>query len=251
MHMLVRCSHELSRRLKMPSLGFSDVCFYAFETGPPGLRRYSHTSRTIINIFLCITQMGFCCVYFVFVAVNLQEVVAHYYVKIDIHFYLVLILVPMIFINLVKNLKYLTPISLLASILTVIGLTITFLFMLKDLPKTDTVDSFASWATLPLYFGTAIYAFEGIGVVLPLENNMKTPQDFGGLTGVLNTGMVIVACLYTSVGFFGYLKYGDKVQGSITLNLPPDSMYVFCIIWEVFYGLIWLVIVSVWRNPFD
>jgi len=59
---------------------------------------------------------------------------------------------------------------------------------------------------------------------LPLENNMKYPQDFGGWNGVLNTGMVIVAALYTSVGFFGYLKYGENVQGSITLNLPQDDM---------------------------
>lgn len=58
--------------------------------------------------------------------------------------------------------------------------------------------------------------------VLPLENNMKTPEDFGGWTGVLNTGMVIVAALYTAIGFFGYLKYGDHVLGSITLNLPND-----------------------------
>lgn len=56
--------------------------------------------------------------------------------------------------------------------------------------------------------------------VLPLENNMKTPEDFGGWNGVLNTGMVIVAVLYTSIGFFGYLKYGGNVLGSITLNLP-------------------------------
>lgn len=96
--------------------------------------------------------------------------------------------------------------------------------MLRNLPRTDTVKGFSSWEQLPLYFGTAIYAFEGIGVVLPLENNMRTPGDFGGLTGVLNTGMVIVACLYTAVGFFGYLKYGENVAASITLNLSANDV---------------------------
>nr|XP_023020460.1 proton-coupled amino acid transporter 4-like [Leptinotarsa decemlineata] len=66
--------------------------------------------------------------------------------------------------------------------------------------------------------------FSGLAKVLPLENNMKTPQDFGGWNGVLNTGMVIVGALYTSVGFFGYLKYGDKaVLGSVTLLLPVNE----------------------------
>lgn len=133
-------------------------------------------------------------------------------------------LFPMVILNLVKNLKYLTPVSFVASILTLIGLVITFTYILHDLPRSDTVDGFASWGSLPLYFGTAIYAFEGIGVVLPLENNMKSPEDFVGCTGVLNTGMVIVACLYTAVGFFGYLKYGKDVKGSITLNLPSEDM---------------------------
>lgn len=96
--------------------------------------------------------------------------------------------------------------------------------MLQNLPNTNTVKAYAKWEQLPLYFGTAIYAFEGIGVVLPLENNMKTPEDFGGLTGVLNTGMVIVASLYTAVGFFGYLKYGENVAATITLNLDPSAV---------------------------
>lgn len=224
MHILVKCSHELCKRMQLPSLSFSEVCFGAFETGPPGLRSHSHQARQIINIFLCITQLGFCCVYFVFVAVNLKEVVAHYYMDLDVRVYLLVTLVPMIVLNLLKNLKYLTPVSLFASVLTVTGLALTFHFLLQDLPRSDTVNGYATWAQLPLYFGTAIYAFEGIGVVLPLENNMKTPQDFGGTTGVLNTGMVIVACLYTAVGFFGYLKYGDSVKGSITLNLPSEDM---------------------------
>lgn len=47
---------------------------------------------------------------------------------------------------------------------------------------------------------------------------MERPQDFAGLFGVMNTGMSLVVILYTAVGFFGYLKYGEAIQGSITLN---------------------------------
>nr|CAD7446765.1 unnamed protein product [Timema bartmani] len=241
MHMLVKCCHELCRRTQRPALDFSEVVEAAFATGPSRLRNYSHFSKIIVNVFLCITQLGFCCVYFVFVAANLSEkhfdslsnpqVVKHFLnVNLSVHTYLMMMLVPMIMLNWVKNLKYLTPVSLFAAILTVVGLGITFFYMLQGLPKTSTVHAFASWKQLPLYFGTAIYAFEGIGVILPLENNMKNPQDFGGCTGVLNTGMVIVAALYTAVGFFGYLKYGDAVKvGSITLNLPPGDILAQCV----------------------
>merc|ERR1711902_414841 len=34
--------------------------------------------------------------------------------------------------------------------------------------------------------------------------------------------MVMVSYLYIAVGFFGYLKYGENVTGSITLNLPVE-----------------------------
>ena len=62
--------------------------------------------------------------------------------------------------------------------------------------------------------------------VLPIANKMKTPEDFGGWTGVINLGMTIATCLYAAVGFFGYLKYGDDIQGSITLNLTGDYWFV-------------------------
>lgn len=63
--------------------------------------------------------------------------------------------------------------------------------------------------------------------ILPLENKMKTPQDFGGCFGVLNISMFIVGLLYIAVGFFGYLKYGDAAVGSVTLNLPQGEWSVF------------------------
>lgn len=58
--------------------------------------------------------------------------------------------------------------------------------------------------------------------VMPIENSMRTPKDYHGLTGVLNTSMCLVACLYCAVAFYGYLKFGDACLGSITLNLDND-----------------------------
>uniref|UniRef100_A0AAR5PGX3 Amino acid transporter transmembrane domain-containing protein n=1 Tax=Dendroctonus ponderosae TaxID=77166 RepID=A0AAR5PGX3_DENPD len=225
MHMLVECSRELCRRTQTPSLSFAEVVEAACRTGPEFLQRKAKVAKFILNIFLFITQMGFCCVYYVFVAVNLQEVVKHYFVDLPVYWYFVFLMVPLVLLNWVKSLKYLTPASLFASIVMSTGLIITFFYMLQGLSPVSTINAFSSWGQLPLYFGTAVYAFEGIGVVLPLESNMRNPQDFGGWNGVLNRGMIVVAVLYTAVGFFGYLKYGDKaVLGSVTLLLPADEI---------------------------
>ena len=59
--------------------------------------------------------------------------------------------------------------------------------------------------------------------MLPLENRchyhplilqarMRTPRSLPGFSGVLNTGMVTVACLYIAMGFYGFLKFGPSVK---------------------------------------
>lgn len=65
---------------------------------------------------------------------------------------------------------------------------------------------------------------EGIGVVLPVENTMEKPEHFLGCPGVLNITMTVVVLLYTIMGFLGYVKYGEKSEGSITLNLPTAEV---------------------------
>ena len=86
-------------------------------------------------------------------------------------------LLPMLLLVSIRNLKYLSPVSMLANILQFVGLGIIFYYLLQDIPPVSQRKVFASVGQLPLYFGTAIYAFEGIGIVLPLENSMKTPGD--------------------------------------------------------------------------
>lgn len=58
--------------------------------------------------------------------------------------------------------------------------------------------------------------------VISVENNMKTPKSFGM---VMSVAMTIICVLYAVFGFFGYMKY-DKAEGSVTLNVNKEDMYV-------------------------
>ena len=77
-------------------------------------------------------------------------------------FLVFVLLVPFVF---VRKLTHLAPFSMFANVLTVLGLIITVQYCFHDLPATSDYPAFTSWGQLPLYFGIAIYAFEGIGVV--------------------------------------------------------------------------------------
>lgn len=224
-HILVKCSHKLCKRTQVPSLGFAEVAETAFLAGPESLHKYSRLAKFMINAFLVIDLLGCCCVYIVFVSTNLREFLGPYLdgPNFDLRLYMLALLPLLIPCNLIRNLKYLAPFSMIANILMGAGISITFYYILTDIPPIDSVAPIAEPQHWPMFFGTVIFALEGIGVVLPLENNMKTPNHFIGCPGVLNFGMFIVVLLYSATGFFGYLKYGDLTQGSITINLPQDT----------------------------
>lgn len=157
--------------------------------------------------------------------------------------------IPLIFLNWIRNLKLLVPVSMVANVLQMSSIVVVFYYIFRDrLPPINSVPAFGSWGGLPLFFGTAIFSLETITLVLPLQKDMRRPWDFKGWTGILNTGMSIVTCIYIAMGFFGiiglnywsfeywawnvilvsagYLRYGEDIQGSITLNLPEDEAWV-------------------------
>lgn len=224
MHILVNCSHILCKRSTSLSLDYADVIEICLKTGPPRLRKFAHAARFIVNGFLIFTQFGFCCVYIVFVSTNVQKVVTHFHDEgPNIQIYELIVTALLIPYVCIRNLQTLAPFSAFANILTVTGLIITFQYIVQGLPSVSDRPSFSNIEELPLFFGTAVFAVEGISLVLPLENKMKHPQDFGGWFGVLNLGMITTVCLYASIGFYGYLKFGDDIKDSITLSLPDDS----------------------------
>ncbi|XP_066256484.1 proton-coupled amino acid transporter 1-like [Euwallacea similis] len=221
-HLLLKAARNLNEYKKLEvSPDFARTVELCFENGPSRIQGLAKTMKRLVNLFLCITQLGFCCVYFVFISENVKQVLDYYGYVLDVHLHMAIILLPILLTALIRNLKYLAPFSTLANILMCVGIIIVLYYASQDVPSISTRRYIADWQQLPLFFGTAIYAFEGIGLVLPLQNEMRSPRKFTKPAGVLNLGMVLVTIMYLVVGCLSYLKYGDDIKGSVTLNLPP------------------------------
>jgi len=222
-HILINAEYELCKRRKQPSMTYPETAAAAVSEGPKSVRWMAPYTPVICNTFLLCYQIGSCCIYVVFVSSNIKDVLDQYIQPLDVRVYMAILLLPLILINWVRNLKYLAPLSTIANAVTVVGFAIIFYYMFDDLPNIHERDAVGSPKGMPLYFGTVLFAMEAIGVVMPLENEMKKPKNFGSTFGVLNMAMLPITLLYTFVGFFGYLKFGNNVHGSITLDLPPKD----------------------------
>uniref|UniRef100_A0A671PI77 Proton-coupled amino acid transporter 4-like n=1 Tax=Sinocyclocheilus anshuiensis TaxID=1608454 RepID=A0A671PI77_9TELE len=242
MHILVNCSHQLSERLKRSPLGYSDTVAVAMEmSSSQCLRKGAHFGRHLVNFFLVLTQLGFCSVYFVFLAENIKQVMEGAHLNssvetvlihsnsleegavatgLDLRLYMVFLLPFIIVLTFIRDLRNMAALSAIANLCMAISLILIFTYILNDVSDPRRLPYASTWRKFPFFFGTAIFAFEGIGVVLPLENQMREPKRF---PQALNIGMGFIIILYVTLATLGYLRFRDDIRGSITLNLPHDS----------------------------
>ncbi|KAG7209493.1 hypothetical protein KM043_015578 [Ampulex compressa] len=237
MRLLVTAEYELCKRKKMPSLTYPATAEAALNEGPVCLRRLAKPSVHVINVFLLIYQLGSCCVYVVFIATNIRAALSTVVQPIDVQLYMVAILLPLIFVNCIRNLKYLAPCSTVANGITFVSFGIILYYIFREPLTLEDREPIGDVANFPLYFGTVLFALEAIGVIMPLENEMKKPKHFIKPFGVLNIGMATIVVLYTGMGLFGYLRYGKAIEGSITFNLEKGEVLA-----KVVQGLLALAI---------
>ncbi|XP_043841318.1 proton-coupled amino acid transporter 1-like [Dromiciops gliroides] len=238
MGILVRCAHHLCHRLQKPFLDYGEAVMYGLKASPsPWLQNHAIWGRHLVGFFLILTQLGFCCVYVVFLADNIKQVIeaanattTNCYSNetvtlthtMDSRFYMLSLLPFLVLLVFVRNLRILSIFSMLANICMFISLVMIYQYTVQDIPDPKNLPLFAEWKTFPLFFGTAIFAYESIGVVLPLENKMKNNKHF---PAILYGGMTMITILYISLASLGYLKFGAAIQASLTLNLPNCWLY--------------------------
>ncbi|XP_020552964.1 amino acid transporter ANTL1-like isoform X2 [Sesamum indicum] len=78
------------------------------------------------------------------------------------------------------------------------------------------VEAFGTLSTFFYGLGVAVYSFEGVGMALPLESEMKDRSKFGKILGLT---MIFIAAMYGGFGALGYFAFGDNTKDIITANM--------------------------------
>ncbi|CAO3639535.1 unnamed protein product [Cunninghamella blakesleeana] len=198
---------------------------------------YGSKMRKAVLIAITLSQIGFVCAYMVFVAENLQSLVLTFSkCRLLIPMHLLILAQSFAFIPLamIRKIQRLSVFALIADVFIVIGLTYLFYFDVKQLSTVGVANTVSLWNSthFPLFIGTAAFTYEGIGLVIPITESMKEPQQF---PIVLRRALFIITLLFVSMGALSYMTFGDQVQTIILLNLPSNDPMVSSI--QTLYSL--------------
>uniref|UniRef100_A0A914UXV5 Amino acid transporter transmembrane domain-containing protein n=1 Tax=Plectus sambesii TaxID=2011161 RepID=A0A914UXV5_9BILA len=227
MNMLVHSAHYLCDKSGKLELDYGHLAKKAVDYGIYRWRPHSRKALYLVNVCIAMLQIGVGSVLYVFMASHIKEVLEHYdhVVSMNLTTYMLIILIPLVLINSVRTLRVLAVFSTVGNILMVIAFVIIFQALIRPGNFQPNLPSITHFSEIAVACGSILYAFEGQAMILPMENKMRHPEDMIRPYGVLWAGMSLVTITYVATGFFGFMVYGEDVQGSITLNLPDIWVY--------------------------
>ena len=220
-------------------VGVALYCFWCFVTlvaigsvvkgeyGDIGRRIMGRGMYVVIQMSLILSQMGFVAAYLVFTSSNLHAFISA--IGNDYDFpvkYLILgqmvILLPF---SLYRRLDHLKWLIVMADIFIFVGLFYVASVDISTLSRNRGVADIVlynpeGWT---LFIGTAIFTFEGIGLVLPIRQDMRNQEQF---PIVLGSVMVFITILFVGMGALSYAAFGSATETVVLLNLPQDDKMV-------------------------
>jgi proton-coupled amino acid transporter len=206
-----------STRLKVP------VSF-----GGMGYQLYGKTMLVLINFSLVISQIGFSSAYIVFVSENLQafiQAVSNCTKSIEVKYLILMQMIIFLPLSLYRNIQNIQKIAIIADLFILLGLLYLYYFDIYTLASQHGIADIVAFnrKDWTLFIGTAIFTFEGIGLIIPIQESMKEPNKFPVVLGAV---MVIITVVFTSMGALSYAAYGSKTKTVVILNMPQDSKFV-------------------------
>ncbi|KAI9281965.1 transmembrane amino acid transporter protein-domain-containing protein [Sporodiniella umbellata] len=208
---------------------------YTGSYGDIGGSLFGPWMRRTVLFSIAISQMGFMCGGTVFIVQNVIEAVQSLSgntINLDPRALFLLLIVLIMPLVLIRNIAKLSPTALLSDALIVFGLLVLlaydFFKILAPLKSAPHSGPNMEWTfnsvSYSVFIGTAVYSFEGIGLVIPIRDSMEQPEKF---PMVLSSVMFCVAFTLCAVGSLGYIAFGDQVHTIALLNLPHGNLPSF------------------------
>ncbi|KAG3237137.1 hypothetical protein PI124_g17865 [Phytophthora idaei] len=205
MMLVVQCKYKLKQQGKNISK-YGEIGYFAM----------GQMGSVIVNTALVISQTGFCIAYLIFIASN-----AHKFLDVSKQLVVSVCVPPLVGFSLLRHMRELAYVALLADFMCILGLLVVLNIDLSymDLDH-DYIEPMGVVSAIPFFFGVASYCFEGVGMVLPLENSMRNKHNF---MPILVCTVVIITSLYATFGVCGYLAFGNGTDAVITLNFEGSG----------------------------
>lgn len=217
--------------------GLSYTCFVLLVStrlvvehsfGDMGFHLYGDWMRNLINFSLVISQIGFSSAYIVFVSENLQAfvlAVSNCRTFIDIKYLIMMQMVIFLPLSLYRNINNIQKLALVADLFILMGLVYLYYYDLFTIVNQGGVSDIVNFNAKDwtLFIGTAIFTFEGIGLVIPIQTGMKDPKKFPKVLGGV---MIIITVIFLSAGALSYAAFGSKTKTVVLLNMPQDNKFV-------------------------
>ena len=212
--------------------------------GDIGLAIAGPRMRSLILGSITLSQLGFVCAGIVFAAENLASfasAVAHARTRLgggtgdgvddsvmSTNMLIAIEVAVLVPLGFVRDIARLGPAALLGDVFIAIGLVYMYSYDISEIASRgwhthETVQLWINPSGYALTIGAAIFTFEGIGLILPIQSSMARPERFGFL---LCAVMLIITVAYISVGALGYAAFGAYTKTEVIDNYPRDSSLV-------------------------
>eukprot|EP00929_Paragymnodinium_shiwhaense_P068655 TRINITY_DN34570_c0_g1_i1.p1 TRINITY_DN34570_c0_g1~~TRINITY_DN34570_c0_g1_i1.p1 ORF type:complete len:482 (-),score=111.61 TRINITY_DN34570_c0_g1_i1:45-1490(-) len=204
--------------------------------GALGQQILGRWAKVVVEQCLILTQYGFAIADLIFIVQNVQDVVCFETQgtacpsKESLCVGVLAFLLPFTYL---RSLKVLAVPVLMSNVVLLTGLAWVYYCALEQLASEGVgpkVQAF-NWEDSPVFFGCAVFSFEGIGLVLPIQFAMAQPERF---PVVLRRAMILLGTLFSTFGFICYMAYGADTDDMITQSIPQNKITSFL---RLFYCL--------------
>lgn len=230
-------------------LGVAGLSYYCFillvntrlkvegSFGDMGGILYGKWMRALILSSVALSQIGFVSAYIVFTSENMQAfvlAVSNCRSFIDIKLMVLMQLIIFLPLSLVRDISKLGITALIADAFIFLGLIYLYYYDIRTLVINKGVSDIINFnsSDWTLFIGTAIFTFEGVGLIIPIQESMKDPARF---PPVLAGVMIVITVVFISMGALSYAAFGSNTKTVVLLNLPQDDKFVNAV--QLLYSL--------------